>query len=250
LTRFIKRYLKGFYMSLGMFCFIPLPFKRWDESCLNLVLPCFPLIGILLGIIWRFSAQALVYYRIHIMLASAILTVMPFILSGFLHLDGYMDTCDAIFSRRPFEEKLNILKDSHTGAFSVIMLAVLFVFQFASMYAVIDIRKNLMPLIAIPVISRCCSTLALICLKAMPQSGYGNMLNQNVRVSHKLFVIITAILTALLSYLFSGFRGLAVVLLTVLGFAGAAAYSYKEFKGFSGDLTGFSLIIKFFILTF
>ena len=39
------------------------------------------------------------------------------------HIDGFMDTMDAFHSYKPREEKLTILKDSHMGAFAVIMLA-------------------------------------------------------------------------------------------------------------------------------
>ena len=38
-------------------------------------------------------------------------------------MDGFLDTCDALHSYRPRERKLEILKDSHIGAFAVIMLA-------------------------------------------------------------------------------------------------------------------------------
>lgn len=52
------------------------------------------------------------------------------IITGMLHLDGFMDVCDAILSRRSKEEKLRILKDSATGAFAVIPLVILFFLQF------------------------------------------------------------------------------------------------------------------------
>ena len=39
-------------------------------------------------------------------------------------MDGFMDTMDALHSYSPKERKLEILKDSHIGAFAVIMLAV------------------------------------------------------------------------------------------------------------------------------
>ena len=39
-----------------------------------------------------------------------------------IHVDGFMDTMDAMHSYLPREEKLRILKDSHIGAFSVICL--------------------------------------------------------------------------------------------------------------------------------
>ena len=38
-------------------------------------------------------------------------------------MDGFLDTCDALHSYQSRERKLEILKDSHIGAFAVIMLA-------------------------------------------------------------------------------------------------------------------------------
>jgi adenosylcobinamide-GDP ribazoletransferase len=133
--------------------------------------------------------------------ASAITAIVPFLATGFLHLDGYMDTSDAVLSRRPPEEKQRILKDPHTGAFAVIMLAVLFIMQFAAVFAIVERGQYLVLLITIPVISRCCAALSILCLKIMPQSSYANMLRQNTGTRHKIAVIFMAILAVS----FSGF---------------------------------------------
>ncbi|MCL2126621.1 MAG: adenosylcobinamide-GDP ribazoletransferase [Treponema sp.] len=230
-------------MSFGMFCAIPLPRHIWDDSCANLVLPCFPLIGLLIGAIWRLAAELLVFSGVHAVLAGAVLSVTPFLLTGFLHLDGYMDTSDAVLSRRPLEEKLRILKDPHTGAFSVISLVVLVVLQFAAMYAIIDAGKNLAMLIIISVISRCCSSVSLLYLKAMPQSAYAALFKKNIRPSHKGFVIAVTALAAAAAFLSAGLNGLVVTACVVLGFTAAMAYAYREFRGVSGDVTGYSLVL-------
>jgi len=240
----MKRYIKGLYMALGMFCAIPLPCRVWDASCMSLMLSCFPIIGILIGLIWWGLAELLVLSGIHSVLIAAILTVIPFLLTGFLHLDGYMDTSDAIFSRRPLDEKLRILKDSHSGAFAVSMAFVLFTLQFASVYAVIDLGQKLTPLIVIPVISRCCAAIALLSLNALPQSNYANMFKCNTNAAHKLFVIMLALLVIAAAYLIGGLIGLVVVMLVVGGFITAMTYSYNKLKGVSGDLAGFSLVIS------
>ena len=43
------------------------------------------------------------------------------LVTGGIHMDGYMDTMDALHSYGNREKKLEILKDSHIGAFAVIM---------------------------------------------------------------------------------------------------------------------------------
>jgi adenosylcobinamide-GDP ribazoletransferase len=203
-----------------------------------------PLIGAILGALWWGVAELLVLSGIHIILVSAVVAVLPFFVTGFLHLDGYMDTSDAVLSRRPLEDKLRILKDPHTGAFAVIMVVVLFIMQFAAVYAVIENGKYFILLIVISVISRCGSSLAILCLKAMPQSGYGNMFKQNTGISHKIFLIIIAVSAISVSFIFAGIYGLIVSAAVILGFIGAMAYAYKEFKGVSGDLAGYALVIS------
>ncbi|MCL1993793.1 MAG: adenosylcobinamide-GDP ribazoletransferase [Spirochaetes bacterium] len=243
MANFFKTCLKGFYMSLGLFCAIPLPARIWDDSCKHLVLPCLPLAGILIGAIWWGAAELLVLSGVHLFLTAAAVAVSPFLLTGFLHLDGYMDTSDAILSRRPLEEKLRILKDPHAGAFAVIALVILAIMQFAALYAIVDGEKNLAMLAFIAVISRCCSSLALFCLKIMPQSGFAAMLRQNTKTMHKIFVIMLAVSAGTAAFLYAGLHALAVLLCVIAGFAGALACSYREFKGVSGDLTGHSLVL-------
>ena len=238
----MKRFFKGFYMTLGMFCAVPLPRLTWDDSCLDLVLCCLPVAGALIGALWWGLAWLLRLSHLHIMLKAAILTVAPFLLTGFLHLDGYLDTSDAVLSRRPLEEKLRILKDPHKGAFAVAMATVLFVLQFAAVYAAIDGGQKPAPLILIAVISRCCAALSLLCLKAMPQSGYANMFKQHTGPPHRVFLIVFTTATIAVSYPLAGLPGLAAVLAAVACFVGAMAYAYKEFKGVSGDLAGFALV--------
>ena len=242
MKRYTERYVKAFYMALGMFCAIPFPFHVWDDSCMNLVLPCLPLVGVLTGTLWWAAAELLASGPVHPALAAALVTVMPFLLTGFLHLDGFMDTSDAVLSRRPPEEKRRILKDPHTGAFAVVSLALAVVVQFAAVYAAIDGRKELALLFCINVMSRCCASVSLFSLKAMPHSGYAAMFKRNTGPAHRNFVLVTALLTIIVACLLCGFRGLAVTLVTAAGYAGALAYSYRELGGVSGDLTGYAIV--------
>ena len=51
------------------------------------------------------------------------MTLIPLLLTGGIHLDGFMDTVDALKSHAAPEKKRAILKDPHAGAFAVIGLA-------------------------------------------------------------------------------------------------------------------------------
>jgi len=231
-------------MSFGLFTVIPLPSHVWDKTCANFMPVCFPFIGGFIGVLWWGVAKLVVSGGIHIMLASAVTAIFPFLFAGFLHLDGFMDTSDAILSRRPLEEKLRILKDPHIGAFAVIMLAVLFVLQFAVVFTIIEKGQYLILLIPIPVISRCCAALSILCLNTIPQSNYANMLRQNTGVQHKITVIVTVIPAIALSGYFARTAGLITAASTAVGFIAALVWAYKDLRGVSGDVAGFALVIS------
>jgi adenosylcobinamide-GDP ribazoletransferase len=239
----MKRLFKGFYMSLGMFCGIPLPFQLWDQNCANLVLPCLPLIGGLFGALWWGMAKLLIASGIHIMPVAAILLLIPSLASGFVHLDGYLDTSDAVLSRRPLEDKLRILKDPYTGTFAVVMFAVLFGLQFAFINVIIENEKNIALLIIIPILSRCCASLSILGLKPLAQSAYAIMFRQYSRTAHKVFIVIIAIMAAVLSWFFADYYGLIVSASVIVGCTFAFIWAYSDLKGISGDVAGFGLVI-------
>ena len=48
--------------------------------------------------------------------------LIPVLITGGIHLDGLLDTADALSSYKTKEEKLEILKDSHAGAFALSLI--------------------------------------------------------------------------------------------------------------------------------
>ena len=66
-------------------------------------------------------------------LTGAIVTAVYFLMTGFIHLDGFMDVADAVMPRHPkMEERIRILKDPHTGSFAAISMALMFLLFMAS----------------------------------------------------------------------------------------------------------------------
>ena len=57
---------------------------------------------------------------------AVVLVLVPVIVTGGIHVDGLLDTSDALSSWRDREKRLEILKDSHAGAFAVITACVYF----------------------------------------------------------------------------------------------------------------------------
>ena len=66
-------------------------------------------------------------------LIAAVLTVLPILYTGGIHMDGFLDTMDALGSNQDKQKKLNILKDSNSGAFAIIGGLVYILLYFASL---------------------------------------------------------------------------------------------------------------------
>lgn len=54
------------------------------------------------------------------LLRGAVGALLPILVTGGIHMDGFMDTSDALASWQSPEKRLEILKDSHVGAFAVL----------------------------------------------------------------------------------------------------------------------------------
>ena len=121
----MKKWLTGFSMCWGMFCAIPNPVRRWDEGCYRQMLLCLPFFGGMLGLIWAGIGFLLVRISAPGPVFALCMTAAPWCLTGFIHLDGFMDCSDAVLSRRDRARRIEILKDPHVGSFAVICLVLL-----------------------------------------------------------------------------------------------------------------------------
>ena len=111
-----------FLMQIQFLTRIPIPVKiKFDEKVFARSMMLSPLAGFIIGIILGFT-----YYFAHLTekpLFAAVMVVAAWIvLTGGLHLDGLADTSDGIFSNRPKEKILEIMKDSRIGTNGTIAL--------------------------------------------------------------------------------------------------------------------------------
>ena len=88
----MRDWIYGFFMAWGMFLAIPCPKKIWSETARRKMLACLPFVGIVVGAVWALCAW-LAWYLPH-PLGAALGAAAPWLVTGFLHLDGFMDVCD------------------------------------------------------------------------------------------------------------------------------------------------------------
>ena len=238
-------FVKGFIMSLGMFSIFPVPKNNWQDNYMPMVIPSLPIVGAFIGIIWYGSTLILSKLTVPLPIQSVIVLFIPLILSGFIHADGYMDTLDAICSRKELEEKKKILKDAHTGAFAVIAIIGILLFQFCAVQTILDAQKKFAVFAFIPIMSRCVAGIAVLNLHPVFETGYSASFRKNAKPLHTVFICSLTIVMFIIALCFPG---ISVMPLLVEALAGlfVTAYVYMQFRGISGDLCGCIITISEF----
>lgn len=233
----MKKYLHAFVMCQSMFCAIPSP-QVWDEKAKDKMLLFLPVVGLEIGALWAILAWFCKLLNLPALVVGVILCAYPYMVTGFLHLDGFMDVTDAVKSCRDLQCRREILKDSHVGSFAVIGVVLLMIAQFALLSSA-PTDANFIILIFIPAVSRCCSALAVTGLKPMSTSQYAN---QNKPRSH--VAVLSSMLCIFLAagFLLCGKYGFALIGCLV-GFGLALLRAYRSLDGMNGDIAGFSLTI-------
>ena len=233
----MKKYLYAFVMCQSMFCAIPAP-QAWDEKAKDKMLLFLPIVGLEIGALWAALAWLCRLLNLPALVAGLVLCAYPFLITGFIHLDGFMDVTDAVKSWRDLERRREILKDSHVGSFAVIGIALLMLAQFA-FFSSAPAEANPLILIFIPAVSRCCSSLAVTGLKPMSTSQYAD---QKKPKSHIVALSIMLCIFLAAGFLLCGKYGFALVG-CLAGYGLALLRAYRSLDGMNGDIAGFALTI-------
>lgn len=232
----MKAYLHAFAMCQSMFCSIPCPWAIWDEEAKDKMLLFLPAVGFEIGILWAALAWIAQALDLAQLIKGALLCAYPYIVTGCIHLDGFMDVTDAVKSCRSLERRREILKDSHVGSFAVIGLCLLVLMQF-SLFANCDGDYRI--LIFIPIVSRSCSSLAVALLKPMSTSQYAG---QQAGKGHICGLAVMLIAALTVGFLFCKKYGFSLVG-CLAGYAVALHRGYKSLNGMNGDISGYALTI-------
>lgn len=229
--------VKAFFMCFGMFSAIPCPYRPWDEEARGLMTACLPLVGAVIGALW-YALSVLGRMILPDGLCAAWIAALPFLLTGFMHLDGFMDSADALLSWRPLELRQKILKDVHCGSFSVVAVVLLMLGMFA---AAGDAKSDdLRALILIPAASRCLSAFCVTALKPIGHSEYAAF---SRHMGTPLAAIVMMILTLVIGWLWIGSGTVLCLLALIAGYAAAMTWAVRTMQGVSGDLAGYALCV-------
>ena len=234
--------LRAVGMAFALYSRIPVPPLDWESGARRYTLYAFPLVGLAVGgglLLWTWLAGALGLGQL---LWAAGMTAIPLLITGGIHLDGFCDVCDALASHQSRERKLEILKDSHTGAFAIICCGLYLLVFFAAWCEAAPAGRAALALALGPAFSRSLSGLFAVTLPNARGTGLlATFTGPMDAVKARGVLAAWAVLTGGAMVAADVRTGLAA-----LAGAGLACVYYvvtarRQFGGVTGDLAGFFL---------
>lgn len=244
------RLIESLIIAFSMYSKIPMPNVNWSKDNMKYALCFFPLVGGAIGLLFMAWAYIVCKFQVGTILFAGIATVLPVLITGGIHIDGFCDTVDARSSHQSVEKKLEILKDPHIGAFAMIYTIVYFIITF-SLWNEINITQETVTILALGfMLSRSFSALGIVSLKCAKDSGLAYMFaNGAEKKKVKNIMYICILLISLMMLYINIFLGSLTLISIIICFIIYKRIAYNEFGGITGDLAGYFLqLAELFIL--
>ena len=229
-----------------MFTKIPVKSSAWTEDKGADAVCWLPFAGILCGSFTFLVSLLPQLYKKAAVISPVILLLSLYAVCGFLHLDGFMDTADAMLSSRDREGKIRILKDSSVGAFSVISVVLLSAVLFYSMtfWAAAELHQRCL-LIAVPAYSRAFSTLMMFTMPPLADSTIMAFFLRGKSKKHIALMAAQCIITAAAAFAAAGQAAVIAVFAVASALCLIISLSVrKSLGGINGDITGAMIVMS------
>lgn len=238
--------LRSLVLAFSTFSRIPMPRVEWTPESMRYTMCFFPLVGVVIGLLaglWVWLSGLLGLDA----LGSALgITLVPLLVTGGIHMDGFCDTVDALASHAAPEKAREILHDPHVGSFAVVGAAcyVLCYFVFAENVPLVTLGPLTVGgvLVCLHVLSRCLSSMATV---AFPTARDGGMLASERGSARKAPTLVCCTVLACAASAGLVFScppaGMLMIALALACLASVRFIALRRFGGMSGDLAGFFL---------
>ena len=239
----MKNSWSGFLLAWQFFSAVPIK-KQLDMNAKSVtwMYGFLPIVGLLMGSIISSGVFILSHYsEISDLLLAILIVIGMIVLTGGLHLDGWIDMSDAFFSYGEKEKRLEILDDPRTGAFGVISVFCLLVLKIGVIYEMLlHGQLAIVPfLIFIPFIARMGMLLYFVTMQPAKEKGLAAYFKGSV-IQNNLAVLIGV--QSILAFVFWFYVGIfSLFILVVVMLLAVVIYrnwSKKHFGGVTGDLLG------------
>lgn len=141
--------MKKFLIALQFLTIIPTKINsEIKNKDLGASLIYFPLVGALIGLL--LALCTIVFGFLPRLVIVVLVIIVSIIVTGVIHIDGLADTCDGLFSLKPKEKMLEVMRDSRIGVMGMTAIVCLLLFKFTLLFSlpIGILRKSLILMIA------------------------------------------------------------------------------------------------------
>lgn len=240
----LRDLVKGLFTAFSIYSIIPVPKGQadWDRGSVRFALCFFPLVGVVIGLCALVWYELCRHFSVAPALFAAVATLLPGALSGGIHLDGYLDTADALASHSGRDRRLQILQDSHVGAFGVLFGAGYLLLSFGLWFQLCLAPRFVWMAAVGYVVSRSLNGLSILTFPTARSEGMVHYLSNNASMAASVAVCKFFVLGMLaVCVLFSPLWGCVVAVATGVLYLVHRRFCRVAFGGNTGDLAGFLL---------
>nr|WP_106779944.1 adenosylcobinamide-GDP ribazoletransferase [Lysinibacillus timonensis] len=238
----MKRIIISIFLAFQFFTSIPIR-KQFQMNTITVTGMFFwlPLISIFMGLtnvlLFYVNEQ---FFQFSNLFLAVILVITGIVMTGGLHLDGWIDMCDAFFSYRDQKRRIEILSDSRVGAFGAIGLIVILLLKITFYYEMLTLNINpFIYFVFIPMLSRITMLVYFLTTQTVKSDGLAayfktQVIHKVIWISVFLYTVLV-ITVALYEFNIHLLLLLVGVLLYIVSYA---RWSKRHFGGMTGDLLG------------
>lgn len=209
----------------------PLVREPLTPSELGRAVGYFPLVGVLVGGL-LVGLNKILAYLFPPGLTAGLLLAAWVILTGALHLDGFLDACDALFGGSDPETRLRVLRDERVGSFAMAGGVLLLLTKYAALSAVPSIMAGLL---LAPALGRWAMTLAIVAFPYARPEGLGRAMKDHASSEH---IALATGFALLIAWIVGNWLGLATLILAGAVTWGVARFTLSRLPGLTGDIYG------------
>ena len=196
----------------------------------------YPLVGLLLGAVLAL-VDLLLARILPVAVRSALILTLWIVLTGALHFDGFVDSCDGLLGGATHDQRLAIMRDERAGAYGLAGGLLLLLILFSGLSAVQSLRWAM--LLLAPVIGRWAMALAVVLFPYARPTGLGRDIKDHAALEEAVLSTVIALLVVLplAWWMHSVLPMVALGLAAVIGWL-TAQFAKSRVGGLTGDIYG------------
>jgi adenosylcobinamide-GDP ribazoletransferase len=221
-----------FFAALQFLTLVPPVVRRaFTPQELGRAVGFYPLVGALLGLVLAGLNEGLARVLMPGVVPALVLTGWV-VLTGALHLDGFLDSCDGLLGGWTPEKRLHIMRDERVGAFGLAGGVLLLLLKLTALSAV---SRPTAALILAPTLGRWAMALAVVAFPYARPEGLGKAVKDHAAWRQVALATVFALATAALA---GGWQGLVALAMAALTTLIVARFALARLPGLTGDLYG------------